>query len=125
MKKVSIGIGVFGIIFLLISMTTTVPATQSTPLMTSIDKIESLEREVESISDSADMFPTDGIIDLLIQLIMVVVNLIIEIVKIVQNIITLLAVIQALIDAAQLLFDMIGQLIDLISQIFNPEPLIG
>jgi hypothetical protein len=125
MKKLSIGIGVFSIIFLLISMTTTVPAAQSKPFMTTIDTIEDLKSEVSSIEETNDIKAVEGIIDLLIQLITVVINLVIEIVKVVQNIMTLVAIIQSLINAAQLLFDMIGQLIDLISQLFNPEPSIA
>ena len=125
MKKLSIGIGVFGIIFLLISMTTTVPAVHSKPLMTSIETIEDLEQEMVSIKDTKNDFQAEGVIDLLIQLITVIINLVIEIVKFVQNIITLIAIIQSLISAVQLLFDMIGQLIDIISQLFNPQPLIG
>lgn len=125
MKKIRIGIGVFGIIFLLISVTTTVPATHSKPLMTSIEKIEDLEQELSSITETKTSLAAQGIIDILIQLITLIINLVIEIVTIVQNIMTLVAIIQNLISAVQLLFSMIGQLIDLITQLFNPEPLIG
>jgi len=125
MKKLRIGIGVFGIIFLLISVVTTVPATHSKPLMTSIEKIEDLEQELSSITASKTTLAAQGIIDILIQLVSLIINLVIEVVKVVQNIMTLVAIIQSLIAAVQLLFDMIGQLIDLITQLFNPEPLIG
>jgi len=125
MKKLTIGIGVFGIIFLLISVATTVPATHSKPLMTSIEKIEDLEQDLSSITETKTNLAAQGIIDVLIQLVKLIINLVIEIVTIVQNIMTLIAIIQSLISAVQLLFDMISQLIDLITQLFNPEPLIG
>lgn len=125
MKKLSIGIGVFGIIFLVISMTTSIPATNSKPLMSNIEKIEELETILSSNANLKDIYSRQGIIDLLVQLITIVINLVIEIITIVQNIFSLIAIIQSLISAIQLLFNLIGQLIDLITQIFNPEPLLG
>ena len=121
MKKIFMGIGIVGILFLMVSSATAVPTAHSEPLMKQIEKVEHFESLLDS-NIAINSPETNGIIDILIQLITVIIQLVMEIISIVQGVLCIIGLIQALINAIQVLFELIPQLIEIIQNLFNPTP---
>jgi len=121
MKRFFIGMGALCIVLLLVSSATAVPQAHSEPLMKNIEKIEAAESLIEMDGNIFDFIKTNGLIDLLIQLIKLIIQLIMEIIEIINSIIAVINLINYVIEALQILFDLIGQLIEIIQDLFNPS----
>lgn len=126
MKKYYIELGAIVVALLMMSTVTAVPQTHSKVVMDIVDKIEQekdvLEEKLTEIF--LDDLKLGGIIDFLIQLIMLIIQLVMKIIEIVQGIMGLINLIQNLIAALTTLFQLVQSLIELIQDIFNPEPLL-
>jgi hypothetical protein len=126
MKKYFIEIVAIFIALILMSTVTAVPQTYSKPAMDLINNIEDKIDviEFENFKHILDNVRSGGIIDLLIQLVILIIQFIMELVGFVSNVIGLVTLIQNLIDAATTLFQLIQDLIEIITNIFNPGQLI-
>lgn len=126
MKKYYIELGAIVVALLMMSTVTAVPQTHSKVVMDIVDKIEQkkdvLEEKLTEIF--LDDLKLSGIIDFLIQLIILIIQLVMKIIEIVQGIMGLINLIQNLIAALTTLFQLVQSLIELIQDIFNPEPLL-
>lgn len=126
MKKYYIELGAIVVALLMMSTVTAVPQTHSKVVMDIVDKIEQkkdvLEEKLTEIF--LDDLKLGGIIDFLIQLIILIIQLVMKIIEIVQGIMGLINLIQNLIAALTTLFQLVQSLIELIQDIFNPEPLL-
>jgi hypothetical protein len=125
MKKIYVIIGVIGILLLMVSTATAVPTAHSEPLMNYIEQVETTESLLKSKLNSLNLLNSQGILDIIIQLITLIIRLIMEIIAIIQGIIGIISLIQTLINAVQVLFDLIMQLIELITSIFNPDAVMA
>ncbi|MEA3457311.1 MAG: hypothetical protein U9R21_01385 [Candidatus Thermoplasmatota archaeon] len=127
MKKYYIELGAIVVALLMMSTVTAVPQTHSKVVMDIVNEIEQnkdvLEEKLTEIF--LDDLKLGGIIDFLIQLIMLIIQLVIKIIEIVQGIMGLINLIQNLINALTTLFQLVQSLIELIQDIFNPEPLLN
>lgn len=121
MNRLLIGVGVFGIVFLMVSSATAVPQTQSKPLMSHIEKIEAVQASADVDIELLEDLGTKGLFDFLIALINLLIQFVYDLIQIVQKITSLVSLIQSLIEAVLLLFSYISQLIELILSIFNPQ----
>ena len=126
MKKYFIELGAIFISLLLITTVTAVPQTHSKPVMDLIDTIENKIDNMgfENYKNILNNVQSGGIIDLLIQLVILIIQFIMELVGFISNVISLVTLIQNLIDAVTTLFQLIQDLIEIISNIFNPDQLI-
>ena len=115
------GLAAIGILLIMVSTATAVPTVHSEPLMNYIEEVENTESLLASKIDKLNLVDTQGILDILIQLITLIIRLVMEIIAIVQGILGIISLIQTLINAVQVLFDLIMQLIDLITDLLNPN----
>jgi len=126
MKKYYIELGAIVVALLMMSTVTAVPQTHGKVVMDIVDEIEQkkdvLEEKLTEIF--LDDLKLGGIIDFLIQLIILIIQLVMKIIEIVQGIMGLINLIQNLIAALTTLFQLVQSLIELIQDIFNPEPLL-
>ena len=122
MKRFFIGLGALCIVLLLVSSATAVPQAHSEPLMKNIEKIEAAESLIDFDGNLFDFIKTNGLFDLLIQLITLIIQVIMEIIEIINSILAVISLINTVIEALQILFDLIGQLIEVIQDLLNPSP---
>ena len=121
MKKYFIELTAFFIALLMMSTVIAVPQIQSNSVMNIVNELEDNENYLNEFSKSnfLDRFKLDGIIELLIQLLLLIIEFVSQLISVVQNIIGLANLIQNLINALSTLFQLIQQLIELIQQILS------
>lgn len=117
-KRNSIVVMCFAVVFLFISSAAIVPQVNSKPI---IEKFESIDQSQENVVQLQDFLPEkivqNGLFEWLIQLIQTLIQLVFKLIEVVQNIISIIHLIENLIDALQILFQLIQQLIELIQDI--------
>ena len=123
MKKHFIEILAILISFLIMSTVIAVPQAHSTTIMKNVKELEINDEYVNNILNInlIKKLKLDGIIELLIQLILLIIEFVSQLITIIQNIIGLVNLIQNLITALSTLFVLIQQLVELIQNIFNPQ----
>ena len=125
MKKYIIELGAIFTAIILMSTVTAVPKSQSDPAMNLINDIEEKINvlEIQNIKDFLNNVnvKTGGIIELLIQLIILIIQFVMELINFISSVISLVTLIQNLIEAVSTLFELFQNLIELIRSIFNPE----
>jgi len=127
MKKILVVAGALLSVFLMVSVVTAVPQSQSSTVMNTVKEIE-LERNIlqERLSKIGALNPEfGGIIDLLKQLIWLIIQAILDLIDIVRNLIGLVALIDYLIQLIMILVEAIMALIEIIMNIFNPSHALG
>lgn len=121
MNKIYSYVGVFFIIFFMVSTVTAIPKINSDPLMDRIYKIEQKQLNLsEKISEIYINLEKGGLIDLLTKIIQWLIDLVEETINLVLEIFNLVEIIGYLIDLISSLLNAIMELIDRIFEIFNP-----
>ena len=127
MKKINVIAAALLSVFLMVSVVTAVPQSNSTTVMNVIQDIEQ-ERNIlqDRLSNIYVLDPQfGGIIDLIKQLILLIIQAILDLIDIVRNLIGLVALIDYLIQLFMTLVEAIMALIEIIMNIFNPSYTLG
>ena len=114
MKKTFIMLGTLSVVFLMVSIATAVPQTQSRPVMEAIQSLEDAEQKLDNTTLHELLNPqSTGFFDKLFEFIKLLIQLIMNIATIVQSVLSIIALIKAIFSAIQLVMQLIQQIIEL------------
>jgi len=123
MNKLKLYIGVCLTVCIMMSVVTAVPQSNSKPVMQYIQKIEESRTTIhEKIFEKSLLDPnSNGILDLIRQLILLIIQFILKLIEIVRDLFGIVSLIQYLINLIVILITAIFNLIEAILNLFNPN----
>jgi len=126
MKRTFVWFGAVFVSLLLLSNVSAVPQTQSQPAMDLIEQMEDEKLTLKALSTHPILSSTDsnGLIDLIIQIITMIINFVITLINFVTELMGLIGLIQSFIDAIFTLIDLVNQFIQMLNDLFNPQELV-